>query len=189
MTKKITLTFLLILLFICGCGTEAQITDSPSTEPSIVEEETVFDISQYKSSASSFNDAVSENMLALYNMGKYEYNYWNSLENLGGSPDFSTMPDTAFEWLSENSSNTKDSVLSAHESICQQYADLIIVPIEGSEAEEIETLVKDIYSSYVSYYDLMTSPSGSIDNFATSFNTYTQSLKHDTETLSLLIAD
>lgn len=189
MAKKILLTLLFVFLFTSGCGKESTSVELFSEEPSSIEESVPFDISEYKKIVSEYNDLVSNNMLALYNMGKYEYNYWDNLENLGGSPDFSELTSKAYEWIAENSENehTESSITSTHDEICSKYASIITTATEGPEAEEIETLVKDIYDSYTSIYKLITSPSGDINSFAESYNTILQSLQKDTETLSLLV--
>lgn len=189
MAKKLSLILLLFVFVVSGCGDQNSSSDVPSAEPSSIEETVPFDISEYKKIVSEYNDYVSDNMIALYNMGKYEYNYWNNSEKLGATPDSSELSAKAFEWIAENSENehTEISITSNHDEICNLYATIIKTSTEGSEAEEIENLVKDIYDSYTSLYNLITSPSGNLDSFADMYNTNIQNLQKDTETLSLLL--
>lgn len=186
MKRKIVLALISVSMLLCSCGNvSGSSAVGELTESTVVV--TDISISEYTDLVTSFNTDVSANMLSVYNMGKYEYSVWNSLIELGGSPDYNDLTTKAFSWLEEKSDSSKEIVTTMHDSIQSQYADIIVSNISDSKTDEIEAIVKTIYDNYVTFYNCVITPSGSIDDFAITFNTCSQSLQKDTETLSILL--
>lgn len=153
--KKLISIFIasLIVLFAASCESLDVPTQQQTTAPE-TETATAFDLEAYKSDVQEFRTSVMDNSLLLYNVGSYEVNY---LKALGTTSD--STADKGFEWLSKQTDATRESVDDAHQSIRDEYAELILVNIEGKEAEELDGYVRSMYEGYSALYDCVTSNS------------------------------
>lgn len=160
--KKYMLLFVVLMLVIfsaCSAEQPAQTSEpAPETqqsgiaEPEVAEPE--FDLDAYKGAVSQFRKDVMDNSLPLYNVGKYEVNY---LKILGGTSE--NTVDNGFEWLAKNADATRESVDAAHQTIRDEYASLILVEVDGKEAETLDEYVRNMYEGYSALYDCVTSNS------------------------------
>jgi len=163
MKKHLLLFVVLMLVIFSACSAEqpAQTSEpAPETqqsgiaEPEVAEPEPEFDLDAYKGAVSQFRKDVMDNSLPLYNVGKYEVNY---LKILGGTSE--NTVDNGFEWLAKNADATRESVDAAHQTIRDEYAGLILVEVDGKEAETLDEYVRNMYEGYSALYDCVTSNS------------------------------
>ncbi len=171
----------LALVMLCACSpSQVATTPPPELSPSPAS----FDLDAYKASVKTCSDEINEATIILYNMAKYENNYWQTLGELSDS-----MVGSAFDWIAENSEETEDSINATYDSIRAQYKEIVLVEVEGKEAEEIEAAFKGLYDSYVDMYDIVTSPSGSIGDFVDAINENVRNSKDCSDELSLFLGD
>lgn len=196
MKKKLFLLTLLSIISISACGNPSVSENAPSDVSTEIETESIpettsvaFDLESYKISASEFNDLVMEESVLLYNLGSHSYNYWEAWNKLGGAIDYDNMMASSYEWLEENSGSTQADVENKYLSIGKLYKSLITADSSGSEIEEIEQTVKDLYSTLDTFYLLVTSPSGDINSFASVYNDCITKIKSYNNTLTLLTED
>lgn len=175
------IAFVVCSLLFSGCGNTVNQKDFVSDDPTL-NSEPMFDLDEYKLLVSVCRTAINDASIYVANTGTYEYNYWKALGKLSDS-----MTDSAFEWLSENSDATRETVDADYELIRQQYKDIILTEIEGKEAEEIDAAFRSMYDAYSSMYSLVTSPSGSLSDFASSLNEYINAITSSDESLSLFL--
>lgn len=180
----ILLTVISIALLVGCSGNNPQRDNqtNPPTTTVVPETEPEFDLAAFKSAVAQCQADINDASIYIANMGTYEYNFWKALGSLSDS-----MTEKAYEWLAENSDATKESVETAFESIRQQYKDIALTEYSGKEAEAIYTAFESMYQSYIGMYNLVTSPSGSITNFATDLNNYIEAIKESDSELSLFL--
>lgn len=157
MKKPVALILSVILILgLCSCGNQNESNSKPNEV-----ESSVFDLSEYKETASAYRAETYQASIILSNMGNYENTYWKALGRLSD-----TMVDSAFEWLSENSEETQDTMAAANESISSAYKDLVLVDFgDDKEAAEIDAGIRSLYDGYSSLYTLVTEPTGSREDF------------------------
>ncbi|WP_031475536.1 hypothetical protein [Agathobaculum desmolans] len=170
--KKIISFGLFAMIFICSACSNNETANSAET----------FDLDEYKSLVSTCREDISSAVIYIGNMATYEFNYW---QNLGSMPD--NLSEAAYEWLSENSDATKDTVESLHEDIRSAYKDITLSEIEGNEASEIDSAIRGLYDAYSSMYSLVTSPSGTLQAFAEDISTYLDDITSYDDDLALYL--
>lgn len=172
-----------LLLFGCAGSNSNQVTNASEKNS-----EPVFDLAEYKKLVSACRKAINDASLPVANVGQYEFTYWKAYQSIGGSstaPD--SMVDSAFESLAEQAAVTRDAVDTDYSDIRQQYKDIILIEIEGREAEEIDAAFRSMYDAYSSMYNLVTSPSGSLLDFGNALLDYADALTSSDENLSLFL--
>lgn len=173
------------LALLMGCSGSNPQQDNQTNPPTTTvapETEPEFNLAAFKSAVAQCQTDINDASIYIANMGAYEYNFWKTLGSLSDS-----MTERAYEWLAENSDATKESVEAAYESIRQQYKDITLTEYNGKEAEAIYTAFESMYQSYIGMYNLVTSPSGSITDFATGLSNYIEAIQESDSELSLFL--
>ena len=187
LTRFIVLITLLALLF-SSCSNSSNNT-MPATSPETTAPSTAqFDITEYKQLVSACADQLSDGAIALSNVVKYEYNYWKSINNLGGTFKPDQAVTAAMAWIEENSDYTEDGIKDQHDSIALMYKEIISIDIEGTEAQIIFEHFDELFDAYIGLYNMGMSPSGSLTSFVADYNTYTNVVKSSKEKLDILLA-
>lgn len=187
MKKRLMLAVfsLLCVPLFASCATSDSTQSADLSEPSQTPDP-VFDLNEYKGLVSECRASINEATLYVCNTGNYELNYWKTAKSFSGNkPD--NLVDAAFEWLAENSEETRDTVEADYNSIRQQYKSIILIEIEGKEAEEIDAAFRDMYDAYCSVYNLVVSPSGSLSEFGNNLVDYATAIMDADEGLSLFL--
>lgn len=182
MKKLISLSLSMILaIALCSCGEAQEPTASVSPDmPSAS-----FDLSAYQADAETFRDLAYEASVVLANVGTYENNYWKALGQL--SED---MPDVAFEWLSENSEETRETVSASNEDISSAYEALILTNFgENADAAEIDVEVRALYDGYSTLYSLVMEPSGTREDFVLTLSSLIEDVDAANDALSELLLE
>lgn len=177
--------FVCIGISLCSCSGNTATGPSDNNESKTANDETVetaFDLEEYKALVSACRTDINAASIIVANVGSYENNYW---KNLGKLSD--TMVESAFEWLAKNSDETQETVDTAHEDIRQQYKNIILIELDGKEAEEIDSAFREMYDAYSSMYSLVISPSGSREDFAKNLSDYIGAISDSNEDLSLFL--
>ncbi|MCI8633922.1 MAG: hypothetical protein HFE64_10655 [Lachnospiraceae bacterium] len=196
--KKLTIcTLILALLFsFTACTSNNPEADSNSiiesslTAESSLPPENEFDISAYTKLVEESRQAIEETAILLSNLGQYEYNYWNALNNVNGTMDYSSMVDSAFNWLLDKGNVSRDEVVQNYTTICNQYKEIIQIDIgTNSAASTIKNEYDTLYTNFDNYYRLVTDPSGDVNSFSDTFNTYTRAIESSNSKLGLLTQD
>ena len=144
-----------------------------------------FDLDAYKVKASSFRNDTYNACVILSNMGVYENNHWKALGRLSD-----TIVDSAYEWLSEKSDESKSTVEAAYESICAAYKDLILTDFgDNTEAKEIDSGVRSLFDGYSDLYTSVLNPSGSRDHFATHISELIDEIKSANSNLLIFLPE
>lgn len=189
-----------IVLALCSCKSNVSVakerqyvptsqaegdqTQNASTPAEIVDTES-FDLTAYKEDASNFRVATYNASVILANMGNYENNYWKALGSLSDN-----MVDKAFDWLSENSDETKETVEANCESIRAAYKELILTDFgNDKEAAEIDTAVRALYNGYSELYDTILNPSGSRGYFASNVSDLISEIQSANDDLLLFLPE
>lgn len=190
---SLILAALMVLAF-TGCGsTTASVEGTPTPEvettptPEPTPTDIPFDLDAYKALVNACRADINSAHIFVGNVGNYENKYWTSLSNFGGRLDIEKMVDGAFEWLAENSDESRETVDAAYESIRQQYKAIILTEIDGNEAEEIDSAFRNMYDAYSSMYSLVILPSGSRSSFATNLVDYMNIILDSDEDLALFL--
>ena len=159
-------------------------TQNASTPADIVDTES-FDLAVYKEDASNFRVSTYNASVILANMGNYENNYWKALGSLSDN-----MVDKAFDWLSENSDETRETVEANCESIRAAYKELILTDFgSDKEASEIDAAVRSLYSGYSELYDTILNPSGSRGYFASNVSDLISEIQSANDDLLLFLPE
>ena len=158
----ISLCAVAALLF-TGCGSETTTVSSSTTTAAT--SKTAFDIDTYKNLVIECQTEINDAALILSNTGSYQVSFWETLGELSDE-----MVDRSFEWLSENSDDTRQTVDAAYDSIRNKYKNITLIEVEGNEGEEIQTHFEKLYETYNTMYLQVTSPSGTISTFASEFS-------------------
>lgn len=189
---------LIISMAACGSSplsksskvSETSQSESSAAEPTVVPSEKPFDLKAYKDSVSIWKKTVMDQSLLLANMGSYIVNYWTSMENLNGTMDFDEVVTKSFDWLvGEKPEYTRDFIETTDKDIRKQYKELLNSNVSGSEDEKIQEKIDEMFETYNSFYSLVTSPSGSINDFTDSFGEYTDNLQDTESMIDVFITD
>ena len=179
------LTALLIAFSISGCSETGEPQDTlanPSASTTAPTTELMFDLAAFKADINTCRSEINSASIYVANMGTYEYNFWKALGKLSDD-----MAEKAFEWLEKNSDATEESIKAVYESIRQKYKEISITEYSGNEAEKIYTAFDRMYHAYTDMYLLVTSPSGSITDFATKLNNCIETIQESDSELSLFL--
>lgn len=171
----------LIALSLVACG------ENQSPNISSVPEEPSLSFDEYKDKASDFTSSVLDASVILSNVGKYEYNFWDSLSSVNGDIDYDDMVDRAMKWLSEKSESDSASVSATYDELGVIYSDLVICSYDDGGADEIAENINDLFSAYNQLYLLVTEPSGDIGRFADRFNKYSDVIVEKNSMLEVLL--
>ncbi|MDD3369235.1 MAG: Ltp family lipoprotein [Lachnospiraceae bacterium] len=192
MRKKIVLVAMSLSIFICSCGSDPISTDETANQSSSISESTVeaYSEDEFNSKASELYTFLYDSSIELLNLGEREYNQWDASIKLGvSSVDFEKILSDSYSWLSENSGATKETLESDCALIKQQYNVLIDMNVSDGHIDDTLSYIKELYDSYINLYVMVSDPSGEIDAFADSYNSYLKSIKKCTgylkETLSI----
>lgn len=151
-------------------------------------EDSRFDPDAYKALVADCRMAIRDagNVMAM--MGFYEYYYWEAHETIvENNITSNSIVDAAYEWLRENTGETRENVEAAYESICLQYKDIALIEIEGREAEEINTALRKLYMAYSLLYSLAATPAGCRISFLTMIDDYNTTITQCDDALTLLL--
>lgn len=199
MRKTTYLNFLIILIalisiFISGCtkdnDNEKTTTPAATTTPTetTAPTEPQFDIDAYKKLVSDCVDELSNGSIVLLNVVKYEYTYWNSINKLSGTFKPDKVVSAAMNWLEENSNYTEAGIHSQYEDIALMYKEIIAISTDGNEAQNIFESFDELYDAYIGLYNMGTSPSGTIDTFASNYDNYYEIVEACTAKLETLLS-
>lgn len=183
MKKKYLLFLALAVAFLAGCGSEAAPAETPTPEPTV----TAFDLGAYKEIISACRDDIISENETLEFLASWQSSYWKVIETAGGTLDADKMVDSAFEGLQKKMKIKRDAVESAYDRIRQQYKEIVLVEINGKEAEEIDSEFREMYDAYTALYSLVTSPSGSRSSFVTNASKYLDTVSLSSESLNLFL--
>lgn len=191
MKSKIIILCLLLSFSLDGCGkNKPDLSPPDDIDTSTVADEATdipFDIESYKNTISSYCEAVMDESLILYNMGRYQYSYWENLDKLQGNIDYDSLVSNTYDWLAKENEMSQDDIENNYSEICALYQEITIIDGEKNDIEEIQTAIKDLHSTFESFYHLITNPSGDIESFATHFNDYVTEIKAQNDNISVLI--
>lgn len=158
--KRLFLFTLAFALLLCGCAAPAQTTAEP-TEPQQTAEpepepaakvEPSFDLDAYKSSVDQFRRDVVDCTINVSKLAAYEVAHMDASMKVSGSVDSEKTSEYAFSRLEEDHSISANDLSAAYDNIRSEYADLIIVEIEGKEAEELDSYVRSMYENFNDLY-------------------------------------
>lgn len=190
--KKLFSFFLALIFVLClfGCGSkDTHHEDAPQTLSSQPkQDELSFDLDFYMQKISSAHKRMMDAAVYLSNFGTYEFNYWESLENIDGQIDHDSMLDSASEWLQKRTELTLADLASSYDTICADYKEIVTIETDDNVAAEIFAEYKTLFTSYDSLYRLVTSPSGNLNSFSQSFNESIRSIKSSDSMLSILLS-
>lgn len=138
-----------------SCKSEQMSSEIATPEPSV----SSFNLDEYKSEASAYRQDVYQASIILGNIANYESKFLTAAYNFGDHPDADNVAENAFEWLSENSNESRDTVSSAYDDIRTSYRSLILSDFgDDPEAAEIDGYVRSLYEYYSGLYELVTEP-------------------------------
>ncbi len=179
----ISMLVFVLLVSITACSSP---TNTPTETTTAATTTVPFNIEEYREIINTCRTDIYDSSILLSNMGKYEYNFMKALASVSGTPD-DTVAEKAFEWLSENSDATKESVAEDYESIREQYKEIILIEASGKEAEELSDGLEDMYEAYTDLYTLVTEPHNYVSTFSSSYNDYIDTISACNEDLGLFL--
>lgn len=175
-----------MIVSLAGCsGGGKEVTDMDVAETEVKKNN--FDLQEYKKLILESKTLIADEAVLVYNMGKYEYNFWAAMIKISGSIDFDEVIAKGFEWLEEEGNTSKETVENNYEEIQNQYKDIVIIETEGAEAEEIKNEYKALYSAFSDLYTSVVSTSGDITEFYDSFNENVRIINEKKDLLDLLL--
>lgn len=189
--RKIICILLLIFIVLSGCSTPEPPEPTAAPEPTQVptpEPTQSFNIDEYKVLVSELKDSVTDALVLVSNMGQYEFNYWETLENIGGTIDYDAMVLDVSDWMKENVDIDTGTLPSTYADISKKYKGFIKIDVTGAEAEEIQKNAIELYKAFDGLYLLVTSPSGSLSDFAEKYNDYMDIIQTSDSLLSTLLS-
>lgn len=180
-----------MLATLSACNSNDKESSKEETTTEATTEEITENIEEYKSKILDFNNNVYEAALLLSNAGKYERNYWENLENIGGTVDFDKVYINALDWLIENADEeynvTETKLSDDYKAICTSYSEITSMGIDSAEVSPINDAYQELFNDYCMLYVLVTEPSGSLSNFIDNYNDYIDNIKNNTTLLTTLL--
>ena len=170
--KKNIITIVIIsVLIICGIVAGLIIKNNNDKERAKEElerakEELEKSIEKYKSDAFTFGVDVLISLTNLESVGNDIKSYWYDFIY---EDKYSSINDAVDKALEKNK-NIIDSLSTDREKIEKDYKSLLKLPDENnSELIEIKEAIKDLYSDYYDFYELVVTPSGNYTKFSSEF--------------------
>lgn len=182
--RKIFAIILAVVLAVslCSCGGNS-LSDETGLKETVKADD--FDLDGYKEKVSEFRSSVYEASIILGNIGVYENNYWKALGSLSDN-----MVESAFDWLAENSDESKETVEANNENIRAAYKELALIDVgDDGEAAEIDAGVRALYDGYSELYSTVLNPSGSRGYFATSVSDLMSEVQSANDDLLLFLPE
>lgn len=191
MKKSIALTLAVVLLLSltsCGGNTVEPETTVAPTETTVPETTQPFDLDSYKSMMATCINRMHKNSTLLSILALYEQSYWDSLEKVNGIVTAEKLFSKACEYLVENTDYDKTDVVSWHETILTHYKNIISTEISGAEAESIKEVFDEYFDAYLSLYSLAMEPSGELEDFIDSYESYSSIIENCETKLEVLLS-
>ena len=156
--KRIFAFILVVALFmsLIGCGSKE--------EP--------FDLSAYKEKVSACCTSVDEHIINYGNIAQYQNNYWNNMEQFTGTVTEENLLSAAEEWFVEKTSTSFADLDAIYQEHTAAYKEIILMEIEGKEAEEIDAQFRVFFGAYMDLHNMVMSPSCSHSEFIQNYNEY-----------------
>lgn len=188
MRKKILCCLLIIsiILPLNACGNKNATNNTPKPEATATKKPE-FNIQEFEMLVADYNAALMNQVLLVANMAKYEANYWEALNNIGGSIDYDELVSYAEEWLDEKGKGTLEDLEKTHDEIGSQYSKIVKTNTDDSEAAILKDKSDELYSNYNLLYNLVTSPTGSLNNFVLSFEEYATKINSLSDEINTLL--
>lgn len=137
----------------------------------------------YLSDVLLFYNRVADNGVLLEDIGNDIVGYWyDKIYN----NKYESIDDAVAQALKDNDEKIQD-VKTDYNTIYNRYTKLLTTPNDNSNIVEIRNAVKEVYSNYKQLYNLVTSPTGSYNDFKKNFNQYDTDLAKSLDNLSTLI--
>ncbi|MDR2572208.1 MAG: hypothetical protein LBD23_18185 [Oscillospiraceae bacterium] len=143
---------------------------------------------EYKVLVAGLNDEIYTLSVMLNNMGNYQIKFWEAIISLGGGVNFTSLIESAYDWLERNGDYTQEQMESDFNYIANQYKEFVIINVTDLIALDARNYLIDLYNSFLSLYALVTSPAGSISNFTNNFDEYVRNIINLNNSLSVLVS-
>lgn len=169
--KKMKLCTLTLCATLCvpllsACGTsDADVGSSVAA----VNTSSEFDLDGYKKTVrESYDSIVSTNATtAVAVMISWEWDVWEQYRKyMGDDASMDDLADRALESMEEQTDITADDLKEAYNTVRQQYKEIALMDIEGTEAEKISEAYDTLYNAYMDMYDAAMNPGSSFMGFA-----------------------
>lgn len=149
-------------------------TEVPTTVPQ-------FDLEGFRAQISELHMNIMDNSLAVGNLGKFENQYWENMDNIAGTKHGSDFSETLYAkgvaFYEEKSGTSFDDVISKNDTIRDQYKAIVLVSPEGEEAVFLKDTITKLYDAYTALYTLTTQPNRASRNaFAADYNEYLKTI-------------
>ncbi|MDR1669922.1 MAG: hypothetical protein LBR76_08185, partial [Oscillospiraceae bacterium] len=150
--KRVLAAAFCMMILLAGCASPAPPEGSPSPQPpagtpSPVSEE----FAAYKALAAACNDDIYQLTIVLSNMGNFEHYTWSTVP-AGETVDFEELLNTSYEWITENANETKESIHTKHQHICEQFETLQTITLTDPGFHNIAKNITALFESYDTFF-------------------------------------
>lgn len=159
----------------------------PSTQATTVETTQPFDIVAYKTAVSDCVTDLNNWSRLLLLIAEYEKTLWEVTIRLDGTATTERLISSSEEWYIEQTGHDFQSIRDHFDNIAARYKVIVTTPIDGAEAEEIETAFKDYFDTFIGVYNFVLSPSGSYSSFSDQYDTYVTDVANHQSKMDILL--
>lgn len=185
--KKLIVLVLCLCMVLYGCGLAPKETIAETTiEPETTE--SFMPTKEYLPLVSSCVESIYRNSAIIASVIRYQNTFWSSLEKLNGTVTSEKLIDSASKWLGEESNGeySFEILADAHQSISDQYKDIIFANVDSPIAE-VEESFGIMFDSYLGLYNMATNPSGSRQDFVNKADSYINNISEAKNKLDILL--
>lgn len=176
--KRLTALLLAVCVAFCisGCNRKGADEEPTSTveieEPEILE----FNLDEYIEDVEFCANSIIEAEKELNYAYTYQISLWKSRDAMGLSPNYEKLVSSTNDWLLENKGYGFSKVKSSYSVISESYKQIVTTNTSGEIASEIEFILKELFDSYNSLYNLVLNPAGSRQDFSDNCQKFTSSI-------------
>lgn len=187
--KRKTLALLLCAALLLTACTAAPPSTTPPTTIQVPPTETaqLFDLEQYKSTVQTSVDKIADGRAIMEYTAYVEAVYLDSLLSVSGTASREELLDYAEEDLISEADLTFEIMEDHFNVISAEYKTIILTPISGAEAEEIDQLYRGLYLAYADLYRLATDPTTDLDKLVKTRETACEAIDRYMQQLSIFL--
>ena len=187
MKRNILALLLCAVLLLTACTAAPTHTTPPTTTAAPTETTQPFDLAEYKATVQASADKIADGKAIMEYTAYVEAVYLDSLLSVSGTVSTDKLLKYASEKLTTEIGVTMEIMQNHFDSITSEYKTIILAPISGAEAEEIDRLYRELYLAYSDLYRLATDPPTDFDKLTETRQTACEAIDRCMQQLGIFL--
>lgn len=187
MKTRILALALALILLLTACATAPAETTAPTTTAAPTETTTPFDLERYKTAVQASVDMIESGRAVMEYAAALEAVYLETLLSVSATVSRDKLLGFAEEKLASEAGVTFAIMEEHYGKISAAYKTIILTPISGAEAGEIDQLYRGLYLAYSDLYRLATDPTTDLEDLVEERETACEAIDSYMQQLSIFL--